>query len=275
MPVALPNLGHAVHLVEARSWHDLHRVLAQPHRPPLGRDTALLGEEVDHRVRRSRIELRGVRLLPPQRFPGERNRGDLHPEADPEVGHPGPPGVVGSEHLPLDPPFSKSARNQDPREPGECPFSLPLHHGRRDPAHVDAGRKRGPGVVERLEDRQVRIAKLDVLAYDPDANGPRRSFEASHELLPRREVLLSGSEIEPREELRVQPFRPHREGHAVDRGQITASDHVLAGHVAEQGDLVPQADRELDRTARDDEVGLDPRRAQLLHRMLGGLRLEL
>ena len=65
------------------------------------------------------------------------------------------------------------------------------------------------------------------------------------------------------------------ERHGVDRPRVGLGDHVVELHVAEQRDLL--AELVVDRLvgARDDHVGLDADGAELPHRVLGRLRLEL
>ncbi len=63
--------------------------------------------------------------------------------------------------------------------------------------------------------------------------------------------------------------------HLVDGGGVHAGQHVVGRHVAEHGDLGAHRVGHLVVGAADDEVGLHPERAQLLHGVLGGLGLHL
>ena len=64
-------------------------------------------------------------------------------------------------------------------------------------------------------------------------------------------------------------------GNAVDGVGVGAVDDRTFRHVREQGDLPPLAVRKRAIRPAQKDVGLNAYRAQLLHRMLGRLRLEL
>src|SRR5690606_29863109 len=70
--------------------------------------------------------------------------------------------------------------------------------------------------------------------------------------------------------LRVEPQRD-----LVDVVHVHHRDHSLLGDVGEGGDLAPLAVGQRLFAAAQQHVGLDADRAQLLHRVLGGLGLEL
>jgi len=63
--------------------------------------------------------------------------------------------------------------------------------------------------------------------------------------------------------------------HLVDVAHVGRGDHVVGGHVAEQGDLGLDVVGQLAVGAAEDQVGLDADLAQVLDAVLGGLGLEL
>src|SRR3984893_6879103 len=88
VPVALVHARLAVGLARARSLDELDRLGAEPHRAAEVFDLLLLGEQVDHRVRRLRIHFRRVRTIEAGDVARELRDGDVHPEADAEVRDP-------------------------------------------------------------------------------------------------------------------------------------------------------------------------------------------
>ena len=74
-------------LARPRALVQLDRVGAQAHRAAHVPDLLLLGQEVDHRERRLGVELGRVGAVHAGHVAGEVSHGDLHPEADAEVGH--------------------------------------------------------------------------------------------------------------------------------------------------------------------------------------------
>ena len=72
-----------------------------------------------------------------------------------------------------------------------------------------------------------------------------------------------------------QPFLLQHKGHLIEDGGGQIWDHVLRGDIAEQGDLLPQVPGQRAAAPGQDHVGLDAKPQQFLHRVLGGLALEL
>src|SRR6185312_5736678 len=70
------------------------------------------GDERDHGVRRVRIELRGIRALEAALVARDLDRGDLHAEADAEVGNPVLTRVLHGRDLALDPALAEAAGDE-------------------------------------------------------------------------------------------------------------------------------------------------------------------
>src|SRR5581483_5666178 len=105
-------------------------------------------------------------------------------------------------------------------------------------------------------------------------NGVRRAVDPPHERGPFGEVRLA---LDPQMsgEHTIEPLLMQEEGDLVDRLGVRGRDDAGDRHVAEQRDLLLEvpADRSI-RTA-DDGVRLQTEGTKLLHRVLGGLGLEL
>src|ERR1700692_3538185 len=103
MPVPLVDHRLGVQLAYRRVWVELDRIRAQAHGPTHVGDLLLLREQVDHREWSLRVELGGVGALHARHVPRELGYGDLHTQADTEVGHPALAGDLGGPDLALDP----------------------------------------------------------------------------------------------------------------------------------------------------------------------------
>ena len=77
------------------------------------------------------------------------------------------------------------------------------------------------------------------------------------------------------QELGVEPLLVIADRHLVDAGDVERRDHRLGMDVALERDLAPRLGRDRPLGAAQQHVGLDADAAQLAHRMLGGLGLEL
>ena len=169
MPVALVHDRFAVELAHPGPVVQLHRVGAEAHGPAHVGDLLLLGQEVDHRVRRLRVHLGRVRALHPDGMPGEFGDGDLHPEADSQVRNLVLAGDLGGPDLALEATAAKAAGDEDAvglRD--RCRDPRIGHLLRIDPIDFDLAAVMDAGVAERLGDRQVGVLKLDVLADQGD-----------------------------------------------------------------------------------------------------------
>ena len=92
---------------------ELDRLRAEPHRPAEVLDLLLLGQQVDHGVRRLRVHLGRVRALEPEHVPGELADRHVHAEADAEIGDSALAGDPAGEDLALPPARAEAARHED------------------------------------------------------------------------------------------------------------------------------------------------------------------
>ena len=140
---------------------------------------------------------------------------------------------------------------------------------------VDAVRPRG--VAQGLGDRQVGVGELDVLADERDLEGRLGRLDPLDERPPAVEVRLRlrVAQAELADEQPPEPERLELERDLVDRRGRGRRDDRVDVDVGEQGDLLADLVRHVAVRAQDDHVRLDADAAQLLHGVLGGLRLEL
>ena len=113
--VALVDDLLAVGLGGLRARRELRRVQPQPHRAALVLQLALIGHEVDDRVRGEHVELGRVDVLRADDLARELDDRALQPEAQAEVRHLVVAGEVGGEDLALDAPMAEAAGHDDAR----------------------------------------------------------------------------------------------------------------------------------------------------------------
>ena len=114
MAVALVDHRLAEDLPRPRAVVELHRVRAEPHRPPHVGDLLLLGQQVDHREGGLRVELGRVGTVHPRHVAGELDHGRLHPEADAEIRDVVLARDARRLDLALDPAVAEAAGDEDP-----------------------------------------------------------------------------------------------------------------------------------------------------------------
>ncbi len=129
---------------------------------------------------------------------------------------------------------------------------------------------------QRLGDGFVGVFQLRVLAHDSNAHLALGVVDAVGHVFPDGQVGLGcRADLECVENGLVQPLAVIGQGRLVDRRKILRRDHGVGPHVAEKRQLLTllRGDRPLG--AADEDIGRDADRAQFLHRMLRGLRLQL
>ena len=260
MPVALEHDRLSVGACGERAGLEDARIAPQAHRPSLVGDVALLGEQIDHGMRRERVEFGGVRVLRAERRARELDDHALHAHAEAQRGEAALATEAGRLHLALDPAVPEAARHHEAVEADErLDVVRALEALAVDPfeSHVTA---RGPGcVADRLRDREVRIGQLDVLPDEPDGERHARSPDALGERLPFGEIRLPrlSAEAELLDDDPAEAGVLEHERDAVDRPGVRLADDIVDLDVAEERDLLAQL--VVDRLVRSryEYVGLD------------------
>ena len=159
MAVALVDDLFAVRLPHDRAGQELRRIRAEAHRAALVDDLALLVHEVDHRMRRVRVELAGVRTGEPARVARELDRRAVQPEAQPEERDVLHPGEAGRGDLALDAAEPEAAGDHDAVEVAQAAFgeqALGVVGG--DPVDLHARRTRSRRAAAPRRPRGTRRA---------------------------------------------------------------------------------------------------------------------
>ncbi len=208
---------------------------------------------------------------------GELDDGDLHAEADAEEGDAVFAGILGGSDLALGAAVSEATGNEDALKAAEIEFGTSFF----DALGIDADDVHlavvgGSGVGEGFVDALVGVLQLDVFADDADAGVVGGVDDALDEVPPAGEIWLRGVEVEELAHDVVEPLFVELQRHFVDAVlHIADFDDGLDGHVAEEGDFVPDVGIEGHLGAAEDDVRGDTDLAQLGDALLRGLGLQL
>ncbi len=234
-----------------------------------------LRDQGHDRVRRVLVELGAVGAVEAADVAREFDGRELHAEADAEVRH----GVLARKadraHLAFGAALAEAARYQDRVHLLQPGGAVLLHLLRVDVVDVDLGVGVDPGVPQRLVQRLVGILQVDVLADEGDVDLVLGMLERVHQLGPVRQVGGAGEDAELVADDLVEHLLVQHHRDLVDVVDVPGRDHRLFLHVRKESDFSSLlSGQRLDGAAKQ-RVSLDADLAQLLHRMLGRLGLDL
>ncbi len=153
---------------------------------------------------------------------------------------------------------------------------LALEHFGLDPVEIDLDLVGDAAVRERLDQRLVGVLHPGVLADHRDRHLPFRIADALVDEAPDDEIRRRRAlDAEGRKHLVVEAGLMIGLRHRIDVVGVARLDHGGFAHVAEQAELAALLARDRPVGAAEQDVGLDTDRAQLLHRVLRRLGLEL
>jgi len=206
----------------------------------------------------------------------ELGHGDVHAEANAEVRDASFARDAAGEDLSFPPARPEAARDEDAVDLLQPRLRLLERHSLGvEPAHVHGAAVVDTRMVERLVDGQVGVLQLHVLADERDLHRPLAPADPLRQLQPFAQVSLLGREAELLADERVEALLLQGRGDQVEIGHVLIRDHRTGLDVGEERDLLPDVMRERPGRPRDDDVGVDTDPAQLVHRVLRGLRLQL
>ena len=185
--------------------------------------------------------------------------------------------VAGRGDLALDAADAEPAGDDDAVEVAEAALGeQPLGVVGRDPVDLDLRAAGVAAVPQRLDDREVRVGQVDVLADEADAHRRgRRDVDPVDERAPLGEVGLVLVEVQHPADVVVEALVVQHERDLVEVVGVDRGHDALLGHVAQLRDLLLEPRRDRPVGAAHDRVGLDAAAAQLGDRVLGGLGLLL
>jgi len=201
----------------------------------------LLGQDVDHGVRRLRVEFGRIRTVESEDVAAEFNRRDLEPEANPEERDFVLARVAGRSDFAFDPAPPEASRDHDAVEARE---GL-LEHALLDllgldPPDLDVAARGGLAVVDRFDVGDVGVAQLRVFPDDRNFDLALDIREAVDELVPLRQRVLARGKPEPLEDVVREPLLFEDPRDVVDGRCVVRGNDPALGDVAKRGDLAPR-----------------------------------
>ena len=124
MAVAFGNFRFAVERRCAAALRQHARICAEAHRAALLGDGLLFGHDINDGMLGKLIEFRRMRILPAQHVPRELDHGDLHTEADAEIGDLMRAGVLCGDDHALNAAVAEAAGHENARAAAEDSFRI-------------------------------------------------------------------------------------------------------------------------------------------------------
>ena len=144
-----------------------------------------------------------------------------------------------------------------------------------DPVDLDRRAVLEARVAQRLGHRQVGILELDILADDRDPHRLRGRRGAIEQRAPARQLGRRRLDPEMLEHVVIDALLVESERHRVDVLDVVGGNHRLERQTCEQRDLLADVAREHRLRPAEQHVRLDADTAQLVHRVLRRLGLQL
>ena len=246
--VAMP-LGHhvAVDLVRQRALGHVGALRAQAHGAAqvgvlVARlDGAVgvfpLGDQRDHGVGRVGLELGAVGVLQARHVARVFDGGDLHAQADAQVGHLVLAGEARGGDLAFDAALAEAARHQHGVVLGQLRHALGRDGFGVDVVDLHPHVVLHAGVAQRLVERLVAVRQVDVLADHGDVDFALRVLGLVHQVVPALQVGRRRVQAQLVADQAVQALLVQHARHLVDGVHVPHGDHAPFGHVGEQRDL--------------------------------------
>ena len=232
IPVPMPflHLVHSVSLLRQGAVLNPAGIGAESHRASFVRHALLVRHEMDHRMRRRRVELGAVGAGQTSHMPGEFDHRALHAQAEAQKRKPALPRVANGFDLAFDAPYAESTGNQDAVGVAEQLFRAGAGYLLGfDPANLDPCLVIDPAVYQRGEE------------ISDGRGGMGRTFRAVDRRLGRavalKEMLPPSASTDPAARA-VQRRRFEREARLTARLEHPSIVGVHEAAIVPEGDAV-------------------------------------
>src|SRR5664280_2728797 len=276
MAMAFGKRGCPIGLFHPAPRRDGVLVDTEPHGPAQLLYALLRRHEVDDKVLGIGLELLGVRVRNAKYVPCKLDAGNLHTQADAQVGQIVGTCVSRSQDHPFDATFSETARDQDAvilaRVQQAHPLLLDLFAVNQIDVQITPGRP--CAMVKRFAEGQIGIIQLNVLADNGQPTWRLRLVDRPCEPHPGRLGLgRAGRYAERRQDKMADTLLLQVVWDLVHGAQVGQRNNVIGGDTAEQGHFALLLDRQFLHPAGHDQRGLDADFAQFADAVLGRLGL--
>ena len=234
-----------------------------------------LGDQRNHRVRRTWIELGAVRPFQMRSIAGELDDSHLHPKTDTEVGNVVLPRETRGRDLALDTALTETAGDQNRVHTAQAFHTARLQLFRIDVMDIDVASRFYPGMHQGLVERLVRLGEVDVFADHGDIHLALHLVQAIDHCLPFAQISRRYVQAQMIDDDLIQILGMQHQRDPVDAVGVDRRDHGAFRDIGEQGNLAPFAIRYRAVGPAHQHVRLDADRAQFLDGMLGRLGLDL
>ena len=144
-----------------------------------------------------------------------------------------------------------------------------------DPLDMNAGAMIDAAVLERLDDGEIRVVQLNILAHQRDGYFALRLLEAIDQPRPVGQIGRTLFHMKRLAHLVGEALLFEHQRHLIQRFRVEILDDIARGHVAEAGQLFAHPLRDGKIAAADQHTGLDAHGLQRLDRVLRGLGFQL
>ena len=277
--MALVDQLATVRLAGERALSQPAGVGAQSHGTALLRHILLRAHEVDDGIRAVGVELGRACARQAHHVARKLAHGDLHAQADAKVWNLALARVLGCADLSFKRALSKAPGHQNAGSIAQRLVHviliklLAVHQ-----LHLHATVKEHAGVMQRLDNGEIRVGQLGVLAHHGDLHRVDmavRMVLLGQERIPLRHVAFARVQPQPLADAQVEVLVGEKGGHVVDRRAVLVGKDAVGVHVAKRRDLGARIVADLMIAAQDDDIRLDAQAAQLFDGMLRGLGLNL
>ena len=257
----------------------LARIGAQAHGAALLGHVLLRAHQVDDTIRAIRIELGRAGAGKADDVAGKFAHGHLHTQANAQIRNLVLAGELGREDLALQGALAKAAGDQDARGVTQDLGDVLLVEALAiDQLHVNVAIVEHASVVQGLDNRQVGIGQLRILAHDGDLHlvGVLVGMVLlAQEFVPRTHVALTRVQTQTLANAQVKVLLGEQLRNIVDARAVLVGKDTVGVDVAEACDLAADGVIDMVIGAQHDDIGLDAEAAELLDGMLRRLGLDL
>ena len=232
-------------------------------------------DQADHRIPGIGIDLGGIGVVEADDVAGKADHRRVEAVADAEVGHVVLPRELGGADHALETPGAEPARHEYGVHVLQRVAAVALKLFGVHVAHVHLGAVLDPGVDDGFGQRLVGVEEVEVLADDGDLDGALGVLQRLGNPSPLAQVGTRAIASELLDHDVVQGLFVEQHRNLVDRRRVGQRDHRTLLDAGEQGDLAAHVVGERLGGAADQHVRLQADGAQVAHRVLRRLGLDL
>ena len=238
MAVPFGNLARPVGSLGSGARTEHTRVCPEAHGGTLVRDVALIGHEIDDRMRGLGLEFRRVRAAQTSHVARELDGRDLEPQADAEVRHTFFSCIAGSLDFAFASARAEARRDQDAIRGVETTRAFTFDFFRVDVAQDHAAVVGDSAVHDRFVEALIGLGEVDILADQRDLDLELRAVHALDDLFPARELGRARPDVEQLRDLFVDALLVEFGGDLVDAVHVLGGKDRVGSHVGKESDLL-------------------------------------